>query len=897
MHSPTGLSERFVGRHRELSRIEELIARGRHGHGGALVVRGEPGVGKTALLEQARRIASDLRLLDGWGSQFEAEVPFAALHQLCVPILGRMAELPAPHREALEAAFGLGPGAPDPFRVGLAMLELLAGVAHDSPVLCSIDDAHWLDASSRAVLTFVGRRVGAEPIVMLFAARPANGPGDLDALPGVEVAGLSAGEARTLLAELHVTLDEQVRERLIAEARGNPLALRELPRAGGYAAPDTTALPTRVERSFQARLAHLGADARRLLTLASADSTGAPRLLWDAARRLGLDLTNAGHAAAATGLVSFAGRVQFCHPLARSAVYRAASPDLRRQAHEALAAATDPVTDPDRRAWHRAEASAAPDDAVAADLERCAARARERGGMVAAAAFLERAAALTLDPATAVDRTLAAAAAHLGAAAPDAAERLLTTVEPGGLDECRRAEVDILRGRIAFTRHTDSRGPRHMLRAARRLAPVDPSRSRDTFLDALEMALVVGRADGVMDTVLTEARASAPPVARPDLLDALIRLDRDGHRAAVPLLRRLLDDRAEPIWTRRPALASILAAELWDPHTHSTIVDWLIKSGRASGSPFLLRMGLAQRVTGAALAGDVPRALVAVAEEEAIADAIGAPPLLYPRLYLAAVRGRRREALALFRSALATATEGGAGQLIANVYWAQSVFYNGQADYAAALAAAQRATEHGDLFLAGAALPELIEAAVRCGQPGLADEALAVLGERAEASGTPSSLGITAYARALVSGHEDDYREAIRHLDAAPLVPYRGRAHLLYGEWLRRQGRRRDSRDALQTAQHLLTSAGIEAFARRATTELRATGHTARSRNSTDTHHRLTAQETAIAQLAADGATTNEIAARLLLSPRTIDAHLRSIFRKLGIGSRRQLRDHPRLDG
>ncbi|MFC4588389.1 ATP-binding protein [Sphaerisporangium corydalis] len=894
MSTPARLPDRLLGRRDELRRVGEVTEAARAGRGEALVLRGEAGIGKSALLDHARRAAPDLRPVEVSGAQFEAELPFAVLHQLCLPMMGRLAELPVRHREALQVAFGLADGTPDLFRAGLATLDLLSAAAREGPLMCLVDDAQWLDAASLTALAFVARRIGAEPVGMVFAVRSPGAASELDALPGLLLGGLRDVDARALLTESHLTLDEQVRDRIIAEARGNPLALLELPRAGGFVPPDTPAVPTRVEHGFQARLAGLPAGARSLMTIASADPTGDPGLLWAAARRLDIDVATAGAAAAATGLVEFAARVRFCHPLARSAVYRAAEPGERHTAHRVLAEVTDPVVDPDRRAWHRAQACAGPDDDVADELERCASRAQTRGGVSAAAAFAERAAALTLDVSVRIERTLTAVRAHLDAGATDTAARLLTTVEHMALDEPRHARVDLLRGRIAFVRHNDGDGPMFMLRAARRLAVLDPDRSREIFLDALEMSLVVGRASGVMDTVLAEARSTAPASRSPDLLDALVLLATDGHRAAIPLLRELLHDGDDPMWTRRPALASVLASELWDPHTHAAIAEWLMKTGRASGSPLVLRLGLAQTASIAALTGDLEKALVAVAEEEAIADAIGGPAVLYPRLHLAAVRGRPTEAAELFRTATATAAESGAGHLIANVHWAAAVLRNGLTDHPAALAAARQAVAHGDLFLAGAALPELVEAAVRCGEPGAAATALASLTERAEATATATGLGVAAYARGLVTGVEDHYQEAVARLGETPLVLYRARAHLLYGEWLRREGRRRDCRPHLRAAHELLSGAGIEAFARRAADELRATGETARSRSG-DSYDRLTKQETSIARLVATGATSNEVAARLFLSPRTVDAHLRNIFRKLGISSRRQLRNHSGL--
>ncbi|MEE2053229.1 AAA family ATPase [Nocardiopsis tropica] len=895
MRTPAPPRGPLVGRRHESDRIEELTGSARAGRGGALVLRGEAGIGKSALLDHARDAASGFRVVHVSGSQYEAELPFAALHQLCLPVLGHLDELPAQHREPLLAAFGTAAGTPDVFRVGLAALGLLAAAARERPLLCLVEDSQWLDAASTRVLAFLARRVAAEPVALVFGVRLPCPAGELDDLPGLTVEGLADADARTLLASLsHEVLDEQVRERIVAEARGNPLALLALPRAGGFAPPDASSVTTRVELGFREALAGLSAGARRLLTVASADPTGDPGLLWPAAQRLGIDLPTVSAAASATGLVEFGTRVRFYHPLARTAVYRSAEADERRLAHRTLAEVTDPVVDPDRRAWHRAQASAGPDDGVADELERSASRAEARGGAVAAAAFLERAAELTLDADRRIGRTLAAARAALSAGDADRAARLLTAVDGSGPDELRNAEADLLRGQIAFVRPGDGDGPVFMLRAARRLAPLDPARSRESYLEALEMGLLVGQASGVMDTVLAAAQDSAPPPHGPDALDALTVLAAQGHRAAVPLIREALDGAGEALWTRHPALAVTLAAELWDPHTHATIIEWLMKNGRESGSPLVLRLGLAQAASGAALAGDLDRAMAAIAEEEAIADATGAPSITYHRLHLAAMRGRREEAFALFGTATAAAATQGVGQLVANVHWAGAVLHNGLADYPAALAEARRAVAHGDLFIAGFSLPELVEAAVRCGEREAAAEALASLTERTRASGTATGLGVAAYARGLVSGAEDDYREAVELLADSPLLPYRARAHLLYGEWLRREGRRRDCRPHLRTAHALLSGAGLEAFARRAADELRATGETARSRSG-HTRDRLTMQELHIARLVATGATSNEVAARLFISPRTVDAHLRNIFRKLGLTSRRQLKDLPDL--
>ncbi|GAA0222391.1 helix-turn-helix transcriptional regulator [Cryptosporangium japonicum] len=884
----------LIGRGDELRRLGELTGAAKSGRGGVLVVRGEAGIGKTALLAHVREAASGWRVLEASGSEFERELPFAALHQLCVPVLDRLTDLPTRHRDALRTAFGLADGTPDLFRIGLATLELLASAARERPLLGVVDDAQWLDAASSRTLAFVGRRVASEPIALLLALRP-PAPDELAELPGLDTRGLSDADGRTLLAARgHQVLDEQVLDRLLAEARGNPLALLELPPSGGFGPPDPAPVSTRIERSFRARLADLPRDARLLLTVAGADPTGDPGLLWPAAERLGIDVAPASAAAAGTGLVTFSTRVRFCHPLARSAVYRAATASDRLTAHRVLAEVTDAVADPDRRAWHRAQASAGPDDDVAEELERSASRARARGGVVAAAAFLERAADLSRNGAVRVARTLDAARAKLAAGDSPAAAALLRSVENATLDEFQHAYADLLRAQVAFQSHTDDSGPVFMIRAARRVADRDPELSRRYLLDALEMSLLVGRASGVLDQVLDAARSSRPAPGPPDVLDALIVLDDDGHQAAVPMIRKALDEPSDPLRTTRPALALMLAAELWDLHLHAEIVDWLITEGRESGSPLLLRLGLAHAGVYAAMTGDLGLAMSTIAEEEAIADATGGPPMRYHRIQLAAVRGRRREALELFGRALDAATADRSGLLIANVHWATAALHNGLADYPAALAAARQAVSGGDLFLAGFSLPELVEAAVRCGETATAEAALADLTRRTDAAGTVTGLGVAAYCRGLVTGSEEEYRSAVEYLEQSPLTVYRARAHLLYGEWLRRAGRRRDCRPHLRAAHVVFVEAGIEAFARRAADELRATGERPRGR-SPRTYDQLTMQEVHIARLVAAGATSNEVAARLFISPRTVDTHLRNIFRKLGITSRRQLRDQPHL--
>ncbi|WP_216214529.1 ATP-binding protein [Amycolatopsis aidingensis] len=889
----SAFSRPLVGRHDEIASLVALVGGAERGAGGVLVLRGEPGIGKSALLDHAERAAPErFQLIRASGSEFEGELAFAALHQLCVPVLGHLDALSDPYRDSLLVAFGLADGAPDPFRVGLAVLELLATATAEGPLLCLVDDAHWMDAASARALTFVARRIAAEPIAMVFAARDSDAAGGLDELPGLTVGGLSEAHARALLAEEKtLTLDERVRDRVLAEARGNPLALIELPKAGGFALPTPSPVASRIERSFQARTAELPQDARLLLTLASADPTGDPGLLWTAAQRLDIDVSAASAAAESSGLVRLDTRVRFCHPLARSATYRAAAPERRHAAHRALAEATDPVAAPDRRAWHHAQATTGPDEQVAAELESSASRAQARGGVAAAAAFLERAAALSLDPGKQTERTLAAARATLEAGEPEAAADLLASIDTETLEQLQHASVDLLRGQIAFAEGADgvTRGPELILRAAQRLGTSDPRRSREYFVAALEMGLLVGRAVGVLDRVLAAARSAPQAAEPPDLLDALIVLTTEGHQAGVPALRRVLTGGGAG-WTSAPALATVLAGELWDLDLHATIVDWLMRTGRDTGSPMTIRLGLSQVAIGAVFTGDFGQAMAAIAEEEAIADALGDAPQLYSRLHLAAMRGRRQEAFDLFAGVAGR----GSGHSNANVHWAAALLHNGLAEYQDALAAATRAVAGNDLYVTGIGLPELVEAAVRCGELATAESALESLLERTEPAGTDYALGVAAGARALVGGREADYREAIERLAGSRMAPDLARAHLRYGEWLRRAGRRRDAREHLRTAHEQLSEIGLEAFAQRAADELRATGEVARSR-SEHTYERLTMQEMHIARQVAAGATSKEVAGHLFLSPRTIDAHLRNIFRKLGITSRRQLKDIPDL--
>ncbi|MEI5007413.1 AAA family ATPase [Streptomyces sp. PmtA] len=883
---PETSADVLIGRQDEMHRLDTLLRSAREGRGGALVLRGEAGIGKSALLRQLDRAATGFLVMRASGAEFETELPFAALHQLLASVTGRLTSLPAPHRNALQIAFGLDTGTPDPFLVGVASLGLLVETVGERPLLCVVDDAQWLDQASAKALAFLARRVSAESIALVFAAREPSRLPELDELPGHTLRPLGEADARALLAgAIRAPLDERVRDRVLAEARGNPLALVELPRtaglagmAGGFAQPDS--VPGVIERSFRSRLELLPPPARLLVTVAAADPIGDAGLLWRAAERLGID---AAAAAQSVPLVEFGTRIRFSHPLARSAAYRAAAPEERRRAHEALAAVTDPVTDPDRRAWHRAQASAGPDEQVAAELEASATRAQERGGLAAAAAFLERSAALTISPDRRTERVLAAVRAKLSVGDFDTAGDLLTTAVTD--DPRQAAAADLLRGRLSFARRRGEEGPTaYLLRAAERLVATDPAWSRECYLDAIEMGLLLGGLDHVVEAARKTLPPGEPASGAAAVLTGMISLVGDGHPAAGEILRPVLADAGEEVWARRPSLGFMVATELWNFDSLQAIAARAVAAGRESGSFHALPIALAMRATAAVHRGDFGTAMELISEEEAIADATGAAPLVYPRLHLAAMRGRREDAVELFASV--------DHRMSLSVQWATAVLSNGLADYPTALKAARQAVEHGAVGTAGLALPELVEAAVRCGEPETAAAALASLQERTQAGRHAWGRGVEACARALVTEDESAYREAIDLLDDSALVVYRARALLLYGEWLRRQGRRRDARSALRPAHEVLSDLGLEAFAERAAGELRATGEQARSRTS-KVSDQLTMQEVHIARLVADGATSKEVAGKLFLSPRTVDAHLRNIFRKLQLTSRRQLRDLP----
>ena len=899
---------RLTDRDGERDVLDRLVDAVRAGESRVLVIRGDPGVGKTVLLDYLAERAGGCRVARAAGVHSEMELAFAGLHQLCAPMLDYLDRIPVPQRDALRTALGLAAGPPpDRFLVGLAVLSLLSEVAGDQPLICLIDDEHWLDQASEQTLGFVARRLAADPVALVFSARD---PGaELAGQPELVVEGLRADHARALLdSALAGPLDTRVRDLIVAETRGNPLALLELPRgltpaelAGGFGLP-ATQLTSRIEASFGRQLDALPAQTRRLLQLAAADPSGDRSLLWRAAGRLDLGV-QAGVPAVEAGLVEFDGRVRFRHPLARSAAYRSASRAERQQLHAALAAVTDFQLDPDRRAWHLAQAVPDKDEEVAAELERSAGRAQARGGVAAAAAFLERAALLTGNPARRAGRAVAAAQAKVHAGAAGAARDLLAMAEAGPLSDVEQARLELVRARLVSATSRGGDAPLLLLRAAQRLEGIDISLARATYLDAVAAAIYAGRlaSPGASTMEVSRVAAAAPPPPHrprpPDLLlDGLTALFTRGYTVALPLLRQAVaaaeestpaDEEPHWLW-----LACVMASHVWDDERWELLSRRYIQLVRQLGALSELPLALDRRIRPLLFAGELTAAAALLDETRTVEDATGNPPWHYGALSLAAFRGNQATAAALISSIMRDVTQRGEGYGIACAEWANAVLSNGLGLPRDAVVAAERAAEyHGDLGFYRWALVELVEAAVHSGMTETAADAYRRLTETTSPAGTDWALGLAARSRALLSDGaqaEDGYREAISRLDRPQIRVELARAHLLYGEWLRRENRRADARSQLRTAYEMLDAMGLAAFAERARRELAATGETVRART-VGTVTALTAQEAYIARLARDGRTNAEIGAQLFLSVRTVEWHLRKIFIKLGIGSRREL--------
>jgi len=899
----------LIDRLTERASLGRLLDAARSGQSAVLVLSGPPGAGKTALIEHTVESAAGLRLARVAGVEPEMELAFAGLQQLLSSMPGSTDGLPGPQRDALEVALGQRAGpAPDRFLVDMATLNVLSAAAALQPMLCVVDDAQWLDQASAQALGFVARRLLAEPIALLFATDDELSE-NLSGLPELAIGGLGVADARALLESVVKSpVDDRVLDRIVAETHGNPLALLELPRelspvrfAGGFGETGGPGLAGRIEQSFQRRLDTLPADTQQLVLIAAAEPTGNPVLLWRAAAMLGIGM-QAQAAAEEAGLMVISDRVIFRHPLVRSAVYRAAPPDARRMANGVLAEATDPRVDPERHAWHRAQAVFGPDEDVAAELARLADRARARGGFAAASAFMQRSAELTVDLWQRAERTLAAAHAKYEAGAFDVAEQLLVTVEAWPLDDLQRARADLLKARIAFAARRGSDAPSLFMKAAREFEPVDVRLARDTYLEAMTAALfAAGLATGGDVLEVAQAARALPPDPEPGrpadlLLDGMALLVTEGCPAGIPVLKRAVsafcsgnvsDEETLRWWEAMHA-----GVLIWDGESVDVLSARQVKVAREAGALTNLAIALSTRASVHLFTGQFAAACSTAGEAQSVCEVTNSSMAPYATVALAAFQGREAETAALTEAGVKDAELRGEGKAVTFFRWANAVLHNSLGRYEDALTAAQQGSE-GSLvhFFVLWSLVELVEAAARSGHCERAAAALSRLTEHTSRCETDWAMGIEARSRALVSGEEAAdglYREAIERLSRTPLRLELARAQLLYGEWLRRQRRRRAARDQLRCAHEFFDAIGAAAFAERARGELAATGEHARERTSA-ARETLTTQETAIARLAGGGASNRQIAEQLFISPATVAYHLRKVFTKLSVSSRREL--------
>jgi DNA-binding CsgD family transcriptional regulator/tetratricopeptide (TPR) repeat protein len=904
----------LLGRQTEQQLLAALLTAVRAGRSGVVVISGEAGIGKTALLTDLLAQASDLRAIQISGAESEMELAYAGVHQLCAPLLSRVGQLPKPQENAIQIALGLSEGdAPNGLLVGLAVLTLLGIGSAERPIICIVDDVQWVDRASLQTLAFVARRILAEPVLMIFAGREVDRAAHLDGLPQMILTGLDDRDANSLLAAaLPGRLEAHMRENIIAEAGGNPLALLELPRAltpvelaGGYGLANAKPVPTRIEQTFANRFRELPSQTQTLLLIAAAEPTGEPAWLWATAESLGIGV-DAEAPAETAGLITTDGRLRFRHPLVRSAVYRSASAAERRRTHKALAEAITGPTAADHRSWHRAHAAGAPDEEVADELVHSAERARARGGVAAAAAFLSFAVELTPDTRRRAKRALDASQAKLDAGDPETACRLLTIADDAVRDPLLSARVDLQRAKLAFAASRGSDGPPLLLAAAKRLTELDPLLARETYLEALMSSIIVGRLSAdEKNSALAVARAaqhapsaSSRPRAVDQLLDGLVVRLIEGYVAAAPLLKAAIDHfvleeeagTADPRWhdvTNRVLL------DLFDPDAYDSLTARQLDKLRAAGALSLLPVALTTQAGMRVTRGEFSEAAALLEEAEVITTAIGAPTQRYIEPNLAANRGQEHLTRKLVTASIDGARQRGEGFAISVALYSAAIMHNGLCQYAEALAACRSALEYDDFGMSSYLLVEMVEAAARCGEMATAASALERLVERTDASGTDSARGLATRSKALLADGEaveTQYLTAIAHLERSPMIVYLARTKLVYGEWLRRKGRRVDARGRLRSAFEMFSGMGAEGFAERTRRELEATGETVRKRSKASVVE-LTTQERYIVRLARAGYTNSEIGGQLFISPRTVEWHLSKVFTKLDVTSRKDLRN------
>jgi DNA-binding CsgD family transcriptional regulator len=914
----------LVGRTAECAAIDQVLAGARDGSSGVIVLRGAPGIGKSALLDYAMTNAPDFAIAHVTGVESEVGLGFAAIHQLVLPFMDQVVELPEPQRHALDSVFGLADGAaPSSLVVFLAVLTLLDHVASERPMLLVVDDAQWLDDESARVLTFVARRLHADPVAMVFAMRDTGAglPDLFKPLPQLVVLGLPEDDARTLLTSVASAIDAKVADRLVEETEGNPLALTEVVAEltaeqlrGDAPLPEPVPVGLSLQGHYAARARLLPPAGRTVLLLASAERVGDPALLHRAAGLLGAPWEEGVTSIEATGLVTFAPAVQFRHPLIRSAVYYGAPPAERRRAHRALADALDSDDDVDRRAWHLGAAVAAPDEDVARALELAGERVFHRGGTQAAAEFLSRASELTPDPVRKVDRLLATV--RLRAAEGDAAraQPLLDAVLTRVHDRRHRAEAEWTQGLIWLEEGRGRDALHALARAVASIEEYDCGFALDALITAEDAAIYAGslRDDALVDAIASTALRLLPEghSATPAelLVGGIAVLLTDGYAASAPMLRSALaglrqqvqeaGEIATPNAHERANVLHLLAVSsavaLLDDGALEAVTRSWVDFGRRTRTLTTLPIALDTRSVAEILAGRFRAAASAIAEAEQILSLVGArghigdPGL--GELLLHAYRGDEEKTCDAAARRAWDARERGSGVDLDHSRYALAVLDLGSGRYATALEHCRGITDHCVPF-STTVLPLLIEAAVRCDDLATATTALGRFSERAIASRSHWAEGLLACMRALLAAGdeaESQYRLALDRLTRCTVAFDLARAQLLYGEWLRRARRRREAREPLRAALECFESIGARAFAERARRELAATGERSRPRSDA-TRGLLTGQEAQIARLVADGYKNSEIASQLFISLSTVEYHLKKVYRKLGVNTRTQL--------